>query len=442
MKPLALGVFGVMVIWTLAMACLTPEQAGPGTRPLIWTSDDNPQRTEQVALFNQLSQPLSVKLDPANQGMEKVIVQSMGGVGPDLFDCRDGAQLSSYVQAGIAWDVTEELSRMGISLQRDTWPAMHPNCLWEGRTYGLPTNIAPNALWVHAEILQSKGINLPTGPWKWEEFIPIAKALTVRKEGKVQQYGFLFDWYNWPHFFRGQGAEVFNREGTRCIVDSPEALRAVQLMHDLVYLHEVSPTPVEEAGMASRGGWGSGTINLFGAKRAATALGGRWWLVNLKQFEGLNLNVYESPHGSHRRFSALGRATLINRSSPRREEALRFLAYLASEPYARLIDRQADGSPAFKAHTGRPLAKPEAGHEVWSEAVRHAVPDWTSPYVSGYVVSRIMGEQLDLVKSGSKSPREAMKTAARQINDGIAKAVREDPVVRRRYEEAMKRVQQ
>ncbi len=433
MKWLALGVLGFMAVWSLVMTLFDRPRTDVGTPSLIWTSDDNPQRADQVKLFNKLNSPLLVKLDPANQGMEKVIVQSMGGVGPDLFDCRDAAQLSSYVQAGIAWDVTDELLKMDIDLKRDAWQAMHPTCLWEDRVYGLPTNIAVNALWVHQDMLSQKGIKIHSGPWKWEEFIPLAKALTIREGGKTLQYGFMFDWYNWPHFFRGYGADVFTPDGTKCIVDAPNAVKAVQLMHDLVYLHKVSPTPVEEAGFASKGGWGSGTINLFGAKRGAMALGGRWWMVNLSQFKGLQLGVEESPHGTHRAFSSLGRSTLINQSSPRRHEALKFLAYLASEPYADLIEKQQDGSPAFKAFSADNDASADDQSRVWAEATRYTVPDWSSPYVSGYVVNRIMTEQLDLVKGGTKQPDAAMKRAAELINAEIAKATASDPSLKRKY---------
>ena len=69
---------------------------------------------------------------------------------------------------------------------------------------------------------------------------------------------------------------LYTEDGTRCVVDSPQVLAGVQFMHDLIYRYRVMPGPVEEAAMATQGGWGSGTITLFGGAKAAMALGGRW----------------------------------------------------------------------------------------------------------------------------------------------------------------------
>lgn len=428
----------LMLIWTVLMFRL---DHGPVEHraPLVWTSDDNPLRKEQVALFNCLNPDLRLSLDPANQGMEKVIVQSIGGVGPDVFDCRDANQLAAYVRAGIALDVTEELSRLGIDVLCDTWPAMRSVAVHEGRIYGVPTNIGANALWVNKDLLPP-GSALPSGPWTWNEFIELAQRLTLRDaSGRVTQAGLLFDWYNWPHFLYGFGARVFSPDGTRCVIDSPAAIQAVSLMHDLVYVHKVTPSPVEEAGMAGQGGWGAGNINLFGAKRGVFALGGRWWLANLRKFEGLRLGVVESPYGTRRAFGAVGRATLVNANGPRREEALRFLGYLASEEYNALVNDQADGVCAFVrfAQGARFEFNAEFPAEdfnrTWRSVSGRAIAPESSPYVNGQLANRLIERQLDLVRIGQKQAREALRAAARDINAAIARAIAEDPALRARW---------
>ncbi len=72
---------------------------------LTWVTDDNPARREQMALFREFcvakGRPdIDIKLDPTNAGMDKVVVQSVGGVGPDLFDMYERGQLVSYHDAG------------------------------------------------------------------------------------------------------------------------------------------------------------------------------------------------------------------------------------------------------------------------------------------------------------------------------------------------------
>src|SRR5579885_1994800 len=121
MKREFLVAFLVLVAASVAMVWSQPPAAPAGKTPLIWTSDDNPLRKEQMALFNKEHPKVDLQLDPMNQGIEKVIVQSLAGVGPDLLDCRDANQLAAYVKAGIALDVTDELKSRGIDVKSQTW---------------------------------------------------------------------------------------------------------------------------------------------------------------------------------------------------------------------------------------------------------------------------------------------------------------------------------
>src|SRR5438477_9821423 len=110
-------VFALIFLALLALSALAweirPAPPPSGKTPLIWCSDDNPLRRAQIEPFNALYPQYDLRLDPTNSEMEKVIVQSLAGVGPDCFDCYSANQLSAYVRADIAWDVTDELKKMG-----------------------------------------------------------------------------------------------------------------------------------------------------------------------------------------------------------------------------------------------------------------------------------------------------------------------------------------
>src|SRR5262249_55920560 len=155
---------------------------------------------------------------------------------------------------------------------------------------------------------------------------PLAQRMTRREaDGHVRRYGLLCDWWNWPQFVMQWGGRIYTEDGTRCVVDSPAAGAGGQVLHDPIYRYHVMPSPVEEAAMATQGGWGSGTISFFGGGKGAMALGGRWWLNSLRSYANLRLRAAEGPHGPLRIFRGYGRATLVNRQSPRRQQALDFL---------------------------------------------------------------------------------------------------------------------
>ncbi len=434
------GTLLVLLILSVVAWSIRPRPKDDGKIPLVWVSDDNPARRDQVALFNTRNPTCSLTLDPGNGGMEKVIVQSLGGVGPDLFDCYDGFQLSAYVRSGVAWDVTDELKSRYLDIAT-IWPPLQQYVMYDKRVYGFGTNLSADAIWFNKEIFDAESVPYPKGPWTWEQFIPLAQRMTKRDaEGRVIRFGFMCEWWNWLHFVYQQGGRVYTPDGTRCVVDSPETIAGVQFLHDLIYKYHVTPSPVEEATMATQGGWGSGTITRFGAGKAAMALGGRWWLCTLRDEKNLHLGVAESPYSRYRLFRAYGKATLINRHSPRREEALRFLVYQSTKEYNDLINNQADGlGPVVRdtysdAFLHNPRFPAEDQNEVWREAALHSQSDQVSPFVNGQIASRILNKQLDLVKNDQKTPEAAMRTAAEQINAEIARTIQTDPELRRRYE--------
>jgi multiple sugar transport system substrate-binding protein len=441
MKAFFLIAFCVLLLLSVVAWQIRPSPP-EGKIPLVWVSDDNPARREQISLFNELHPTYNLTLDPrANQaGMEKVMLQCLAGVGPDLFDAYSPSELDAFVRSGVAWDVTEELSKRGVNLEDEVWPAILPTGIREGRVYGFPANVAIDAIWINRDLFDAAGEPYPEGPWTWEEFLDVAERLTLRDErGRVKQFGFLCDWWQWPQFTMLFGGHLYTEDGTRSAVDSPEAVEAIQFMRDLMYKYHVMPTPVDEAAMATAGGWGSGTITYFGAGRGAMALGGRWWLCTLREYEGLNLGVVDIPRVKGAAYRAYGRATLVNQYSPRREQALDFLVYEAGREYNDLINRQADAVAAVMHYNYTPefLHDPEHPEEdynkVWRDVIQYGRPERWSSFVNGQAAMRILTKQLDLVKSDQKSAADALRDGARGVNKEIARTLDRDPSLRIKY---------
>lgn len=420
---------------------------------LVWCSDDNPVRREQTRLFNRLHPDYLLRLDPQNSTMEKVIVQSLAGVGPDIFDCYNGYQLSSYVRTGIAMDITDVMAASGHSAE-EFWPSLYPYIIYDGRQYGAINNAGAQAVWYNKRIFREAGLPYPTSDWTWDECIELCKKLTLRNpRGQIVRYGLIAFWWDWKLAVFQHGADFFTPEGTRCALDSPEAAAGMQFMQDLLYKHEVMPTPQAEAAIASTGGWGAGAISLFGAERGAMAIGGRWWLCTLrnKDYANIELGAVEIPalrlaDGSlSRRIYAYGRSSQVNATGKNIEGALAFVRFLCSPEWSDLINRQADamGPVVRYNYTDTFLHNPEYPEEdynaVWRSAMENSVPDPASPFVNGQTVDRILAKQTDLVRVNQKSGADAMRDAAKKINEAIIETLARDPALRRQYYEALAR---
>jgi len=248
MKYVFGGSFLVLIALSVVAWLWQPRDTDQRIR-LIWVSDDNPLRREQIAVFNRLYPRYHLELDPQNGGMEKVVVQSLAGVGPDLFDCYSGWQLGVYVRSGIAMDCTDDLARRGV-LPSDVWPCLTNLFMRRGRMYGYLDNASAPAIWYNKQLFDDAGVPYPKPDWTWDDFVSIAKRLTKRDErGRPLQLGFIGYW-DWKSVLAEWGGHIYSPAGTRCALDSPEAIAALQFMQDLTFKYEVMPSLSEETTMA------------------------------------------------------------------------------------------------------------------------------------------------------------------------------------------------
>lgn len=441
MRALFVVCFLILVALSVVAWRLVPPVEEEGKTRLVWSTDPNPVRQAQVDLFNKLNPDLHLVIDPNNTDPQKVIVQSQGGVGPDLFDCYGADQIESFALTGVAWDITDELRKRNIDVLKMVWPVAIPSLVYHGRIYGLPRNFGTNALWYNKNVFDEAGVPYPKPGWTWPELIETARKLTKRdKHGRPIRFGLYWNFDTTRELILQFGGRVFTKDGTKCIIDSPEAIAAVQFSRDIMYKYKVAPTPVDEAALTTQGGWGSGGMTWLMKGQVAMAHGGRWWL-NLMRSEtakGLRLGCIELPYQKVRTVIGYGGTTCINRMSPRRKEALRFLLFLLSKEYNELLNDQADAVSAIRKYceTPRFLFNPhhpeEDYNQVWLDTIKIAQPIEISPFLKG-VEQAPLYNQLDLVKGNLKPVDQAMRDAARDTNARIARNVRTNPRLRKLY---------
>jgi len=135
----------------------------------------------------------------------------------------------------------------------------------DGRQYGFVTNPGPWVIFYNKSIFDKCGVPYPKGDWTWEEFVEVAKKVTMKgTDGRRNEtYGVMG--YDLMEAIWQNGGSLFSKDGTRCTLDTPEAIEAAQWLMDLQFVHKCAPSPSEEESMAAAGGWGQGIITLFSA---------------------------------------------------------------------------------------------------------------------------------------------------------------------------------
>lgn len=422
-----------------------PEQTNDGKTPLVWVSDNNPTRAEQIGNFNKERPELALELDYANAGLQKIVLQCASGVGPDIFDYNE-EQLQALAEADVLLDVTDAAGQMGFSAAQDTWPAAAEQMTYFGRQYGYPCNVDVYLLIYNKNVFDAFGAPYPQGLMTMEEFIALAQKVNGRTNGKANGI-FAVSGMNWRVLFGSLRGEFFTPEGKLNIANSEELKRAFTMHRDLIFQYKLMPTTVEMKSMSGQGGWGSGnsTLNQFAAGKYAMMLSGQWSLIAFNrthkhQMEALKkagvkpediadllqrpirLGAVLIPRFADREpsYRILGRLAGINKYSPHKKAALSFLQYLAGPVYAESINRGTDalpGNPKY-ANTGVEEGPPDLArvemHTVTKEAVQYGYSPRRSPFLLTSDVIRILETQISRLEANPSLPVEKLLADAQK----------------------------
>jgi len=465
MKHLTLIVITILVVWTGIAITLIPSESNNGKTPLVWTTGPNPQRDLQVDGFNRLNPDCKLSIDPANSGVMKVVVQSSAGMGPDLIGHVSVNSMQTYRDAGIIWDITEQAVANGFGL--DTLPeSVHslvqlrdPETL-EYRQYIYPANMANTIIIYNKDLFDKHGIDYPPEDLTWSKYIEIAKAMTIYDEGSSAI----------PHIFGGGGVDPLlciwghggaqmNIDGTRCLLGEPAAVNGMVFLHDLYFKHAVEPTATMTAGVSAQGGWGGGFMNWFGEGKCAMFFGSRWMLIQLRRYfsEQRNAGIAIPRMGAclvprlagGKRYSRTSvRGVGVNRMSPNRDKALKFLQYLAGEEYSGMINTGADAMPGNKAYITKEHFKnsdwpgEEEINDITIKSLAYARSPVKSLLVDYAVVSRAFKRADSEITSNKSLTRlqiqHIMERAAQEVDEEIARNIERNPKLKRTYELLLK----
>ncbi len=112
--------------------------------------------------------------------------------------------------------------------------------------YAIPLYIDGTHLFYRTDLLEKYGFEPPQ---TWEELIAQAQTI-VESENNPDMVGFVSMWakieglfMNWLSFFYGAGGTFFNEDGELAI-NSPEGVKALQTMVDMLYEYKVAPESI------------------------------------------------------------------------------------------------------------------------------------------------------------------------------------------------------
>ncbi len=226
--------------------------------------------------------------------MAKLPVAIAGGTGPDIYQMtRPSFEL--YAASGQAMDLTDAIAN-SPKLQEyldSLRPELRETYQFEGKQMAIPFTIESTAIAYNKDLFKAAG--LPDlkeieDTWTWDDLHELAKQLTVKNEkGETTQYGFYCGVDRLPawEFIWSRGVEMFNEDGSACILDQPEVAEALK---PLVEMYQEGLSPSIDATTQTSGD------DIFISGKIAMIPAGVWKLPSYNNITTFEWDVVEIPH--------------------------------------------------------------------------------------------------------------------------------------------------
>lgn len=457
MKYLFAAIAAVLIASSFAIYASFPSVAS--SVPVIyWVTDANPARVEQVRGFHQWlvenghtaedgGPAVKLVLDQGNRDTRKQIIQGVSGVAGDVMDI-SSSQIPYFMEIGIIKDVSEAARELNFGPDQ-TYEAILPELIQDDGQYGFPCNVTAIMLWVNKASFERYDTPLPPKRWTWDEFEAIGKRFVqnANPPGQTRTHFFIPD-IPARIMHRSLGLSVFDETLSRCTLDDPRFVRALQVKRKWMYEDRILPTAADQAGLPTESGYGGQNFQLFNRGNYAMVASGRYALIGFRQFGALELGLAEPPHAGYPNTRTGARTASVYIDGNTQAGEL-FLAYLASETYNMQIVRDADALPPNPKYAKVPeFSKPpsypnEWGlHDMFFDAAQNiAYATVHSPYVlRADVVREANGaEDAHMVASARLTAEQAANQVAGRVNAYIQRNISGNPPLAERYREARRR---
>lgn len=364
-----------------------------------------------VDAFNNSQDKVFVKFEPSEKATEKLLVQVAGGDAPDVFLCY---YVYEMAKKGILLEITPYMESSKINT-KDYFPWLFDalKTKLDGKLYAFPMSWGADALAYNKDLFDKAGLAYPDDSWTWDDFVKTAQKLTVKKEGRVIQYGTAlpFDHVVLLSF----GARRFNDNLTRCLLDSPEAKRAFQFLVDLGSKYKVIPS----LAAIPKGEQYQTAMEMFMTGKVAMYITTTSQLEALGKIKGFSWDVGPIPRfGQIKRTGSPGINTMAIYSKTKHpKEAWEFVKFVCGPDGQKLLGKNC--IPAHKAIAYKYWLTPPPEHlriMIDQYEITTVFAEYFSSWGREYVDS-IYQPQLEKMLLGLQSVEKSTETLTQKGNE-------------------------
>ncbi len=241
------GLFALSILSSVATTTLA--QAGD---VVWWAPNWGEERARTLAQKFMAANPginIKIEVTVSNGLPERVLTAMRSGTAPDIMEVQHG-WVNGYAQSDLIVPLDDT-----IQDKQDYVKAAIDYVSWNGKVWGIPYRIETHGVIYNKDHFKDAGLDPEKPPKTWDELTAAAKALTksgrsgfgITGGGEVGNTLFRslpFIWMN--------GGDIISPDMTKAVVNSPEAVKAVEF-YTSFYKQGLAPkSTLENDGLALR----------------------------------------------------------------------------------------------------------------------------------------------------------------------------------------------
>jgi multiple sugar transport system substrate-binding protein len=370
---------------------------------------------KRIADFKQTYPQANVQLEPVTSAAnEKITVAVAAGTPPDVA-VYNRYQIRAAAFKGQMTDLMPMAKTAGIKGD-DQQPWAWQDVFVDGKLFGLPYSTDARMVYVNATHLKQTGQPV-TAPKTLDDFIQVARRLTVGAPGSYQRVGFMPWGNNWGLWGWGWlfGGEFYDPKTNKATLDHPKVIAALEW--EGVRARELNYEAVEAL---RRQQPKTGQGDLFVTGVLSSFINSTSFLITVANATDLDWQVWAPPPPpgvgrTHTWSAGFGKIVPAGVKSP--EASFALTRYLTDEEMQRTQNRSGR-LPTIKSVARDPYwntVDPRVKQFIELLAFSHSY----TPILQSDLMNRELSAAEVAVAKGEKTARVALTEANQRVSDAI-----------------------
>lgn len=305
-----------------------------------WGGDQDKERLEAIRdEFYKVNDEIEVELinlpEPPEYDQKQMVMMSSG----ETYDVMQLAESSSaFAIRGVLEDLTPYIEKDDIDLD-DYYENALDVYTHDDKLYGIPLRLGTVIMLYNKDLFDKHDLDYPNENWTWDDVIEAGEKITDHNEGVYGMNSVGGFWGKTAHFLHSYGGSILNEDFSEFMMDSPQSLKAIELMQKMVNEYKISPSESQIPEGVDM--WASGKI--------AMHMDGPWIIEGsrrtVKDFEW---DMTLAPKGTQNATPIFSNAFHMSKTSENKDEAWEVIKFFTGKEAQQILATEHSETPTLK----------------------------------------------------------------------------------------------